>query len=36
MAWAFNPSLPLGKVTKGHFDRFNAELKVQAEKNEGE
>jgi hypothetical protein len=32
MAWAFSPSLPLGWVTKSHFNKFNAELKVTAEK----
>ncbi|KAH6672860.1 hypothetical protein B0J14DRAFT_59140 [Halenospora varia] len=32
LAWAFRPSLPLGRITKKHFDKFGAELKVEAEK----
>jgi hypothetical protein len=32
MAWAFNPSLPLGRISRGHFEKFNAELKTEAEK----
>jgi hypothetical protein len=32
MAWAFSPSLPFGWITKRHFEKFNSELKVEAEK----
>jgi hypothetical protein len=32
IAWAFSPYLPLRWVTKRHFDKFNADLKVEAEK----
>ncbi|KUJ09948.1 uncharacterized protein LY89DRAFT_675455 [Mollisia scopiformis] len=31
MAWAFSPVLPLGWVTKSYFNKFNAELKGEAE-----
>ncbi|KAF4634716.1 hypothetical protein G7Y89_g3386 [Cudoniella acicularis] len=33
LAWVFSPYLPLGWLTKRHFDKFGAELKVEAERN---